>query len=522
MRKFPHLQRLCRCLPLVPAAVLVALVATCDGPADPAEPLYRQAYDLTVKGKSGEARALYQRLLQQHPRSRFSADAQLALAELLFNDGDFDAALVQYAQVLRVPDAPSRGYALYKQGWCYLNSNQPRRALEIFQQVVGLGGDGRLPHEHRVALVQQARRDLVKAYARAGVAEVAGEYFQRWGGVEAPRLQESLAELYLESGRWAAAAGLFRELIVAHVDSPRLCVWQNGVVRAASGAGDRKEQAAELQRLEAVLARLERQPGVAAAELDRCRTRLRDVLKEVALVAHKSARNDHDPALLALADPLYRQYLTRFRQEKDAYSMTFFHAELLWSLGKWREAGEAYRRVVELDPRGKLLEEAAYAMVLAFNNAVEAHDDGRQPTGASGGAPAVPGALASDRAALVAAFELYLRLLPSSPEAVKMKYRWARVLYDGAQYERALPLLRDIVQRHPDDELAIFAANLQLDALHTLGRSYDVYMAARALLSGPLAARDREAAGTWRKLVRDLERYSTEGQPGGSDRQRAP
>ena len=58
----------------------------------------------------------------------------------------------------------------------------------------------------------------------------------------------------------------------------------------------------------------------------------------MALLAHKQAQKSNDPAALDMADPLYRQYLARFRAEKDGDHMTFFHAELLsrWTAGRRR------------------------------------------------------------------------------------------------------------------------------------------------------------------------------------------
>ena len=44
--------------------------------------------------------------------------------------------------------------------------------------------------------------------------------------------------------------------------------------------------------------------------------------------------------------------------------------------GSWKEAAETYTQVVELDPKGKYVKDAAYAAVLAWKNALNINDDG--------------------------------------------------------------------------------------------------------------------------------------------------
>jgi cellulose synthase operon protein C len=492
--KFSFLVLAALCLPFgLPA---------CSDPPEPGLPLYRQAHELRLRGRESEARALYEQLLREHPGSRLGSDAHVALAELLFNAGDFDGALAHYGEVLRFTGAKTWGYALYKQGWCYLNKKDPARAKLVFERVVGLEKDSHLPDKHRADLVQQARRDLVKVYAQVGAPEGAAEYFNRWGGGDATRLLERLGALYLELEKWSAATATYRDLMAREVSSPRLCAWQSAIVRAAAGSGSAPEQVAEVQRLGAVLARVEGMQGVPAADREECRASLRDTLRELALTAHKAGQKQKDLASLELAEPLYRQYLTRFREEKDATKMTFYHAELLWSLQRWEEAGDEYRRVVEVDPKGKLGADAAYAMVLAAKNAVEqeaGHPDDRRAGAASGARSPLP--LTDAERKLQAAFDLYLAGPFRSPEAVRMKFRRARLLYDKNHFADSIPLFADIVTSHREDELAIAAATLQLEALTALGRGAQAEATARELLAGPLAARDREAAAAWKKLL---------------------
>jgi TolA-binding protein len=483
----------------------VLIVSACDeAPKHPDRALYLQAYQLMIEGKEAEARPLYHKIINGDAYSPYQSDARLALAEMHFKEGEFDQAMALYRSVQAYPKASTGPYALYKLGWCHLNKGQNVEAMQIFERVVALPADGAIPEHRRKELISVARKDLVKAYVRSGIPEKASEYFQDKGGDEAPLLLENLADLYAERSQYEKAASTLRELIAAHVDSPRICTWQGNIVRAVLASGSKNDQLAEIQRLGAVLARLESGQAGADTVAD-CRQRLKETSKELALIWHKAARKTKDPELYQLVDPMYRQYLTRFGADQDSYDMTFFHAEALWNLERWADASEEYRRVVQLKPDGSHTREAAYGAVMAAKNALEA-EEGRKLEAAAAGAAGPPQPLSAGERRLMAAFDLYVASVPASAELAAIEYRRARLLYDRDHHAEAAPLFWQVVERHPDSELAIYAGNLHLDALNVLGRKAEVCAGARKLLASPLAARDAEAQRQWRRIGVDCAR----------------
>jgi cellulose synthase operon protein C len=498
-------------------AIALFFAFACDAPpADPQAALYRRAYDLTVAGKEAEARALYLQIVGPDGGAPPGIDtratvasAHVALAEHDFQNGDFDSAVEHYRAAAANPRAKVRPYALYKQGWCYLNTGDAVQAMQAFERVIGLRSDPTIAERQRSDLVNEGSKGLVQAYALGGATEDAAAYFQKAVGDRAPELLERLAVLYREQGKWAQSLATFRELIASHVDSPRICMWQEGVVLASLGIPRRprlpeKDQLAEVERLEAVLSRMEKMKAVSPADLQTCRARVHDIMKELALVWHKGAQKTKDADAYRLTDPLYRQYLARFPDDKSAVDMTFHHAELLWSMGRWADAAEEYHRVIELDPRGKLVKEAADAMLLATRNAVESEG---KPSRVNPGASARTLQPFTDKEKkLLDAFQFYVEAVPSAPELVQVKYRQARMYYEHNHFERAVELFAALAGQYPDSELAIYSANLQLDSLDALGRTADRCVAARKLVAGPLAAREREAARSWKRIVADCAR----------------
>ena len=110
-----------------------------------------------------------------------------------------------------------------------------------------------------------------------------------------------------------------------------------------------------------------------------CKNAFHDISKELALVWHKEAQKTKNPDTYVLVRYVYKDYLDRFSNEKDSLDMAFYYGEVLWTTQNWREAAEQYTKVVEMNPKGKYVKEAAYAAVLAWKNALNIDDQGRGP-----------------------------------------------------------------------------------------------------------------------------------------------
>lgn len=478
-----------------------------DAGAD--ERMFRQAYDLGAAGKEAESEALYQRLFAEYPGSRFVPDALLTLAETRFNRGDIDAALEIYRRIEAFPNVPVFPYSVYKQGWCWMNKGDYAQAQATFARVIGLAGKPPTAPAQREALGEQAKKDFARAYARTGAPDRAAELFQRVGGSAAPKMLETLGDAYYEQGRWGDSAATYRELIAADVGSPRICDWQDHIVKAALASGAKKDQVAEVQRLGAVYQRLARTAGVPAADLAACRQRYHDTTKELALLFHKEAQKTQDPATYQLTDPLYREYLSHFEKDKDAYSMAFYYGELLFKLERWEQAADQYTHVVEMEPAGKYVKEAAYAAVIASKNAWAGDESplgGAVESARNTGLKL--GQLSKREQKLMGAFDAYLRIVPDAPETPVILYRKARIHYEHSQWEKAAPLFLDVVNKYPGSELAVYAINLYLDSLNMQHKTREVCDAVDRFLKGGPATKDAELGKQLRALRADCDKVA--------------
>ena len=75
---------------------------------------------------------------------------------------------------------------------------------------------------------------------------------------------------------------------------------------------------------------------------------------------------------------------------------------------------------------------------------------------------------------MINAFDTYLKYVPDAKETVTIMYRRARIFYEYNHFAEAAPLFQEIVDKHCDDDLAIYSANLLLDSLNALGKTKEV------------------------------------------------
>jgi TolA-binding protein len=437
--------------------------------------LFLYAYTLQNARYLTEARAVYDQLLRNYPASKYVPEAHLAFAEHYFEANKLADAAARYKRVLEFPTASVYWYAMYKLGWIQLNQRKPQDALETFLRVVqGIANDTKqtLLHKH-------ARLDFVRAYAEVGKTDKALVAFRRVSRDGALEMLERLAALYVAQGKSDRAIYTLRELMKTSSTSASVCDWQYEIAHATlslSGAtsSDRVREIEDLVRLyQAVGARL---PAERARD---CRDNAAAMAGELARAYHSEWAKTRSRDLLDAASRLYASYLGAFADADDFTRTRYFHAELLWSRAEqerdprrrvvaWEQAADAFTAVVKGGNLERaILDDAAYAVVRAWIYARES--DPRPVVEASPASDKipVPRELPEREQKMLAAFDLYLTHTKAPPvdDLVRMKLLKANVLRRHDHLAVAVPLLREIVDRHSGHDAAEDAAMLLLDSL---------------------------------------------------------
>jgi tetratricopeptide (TPR) repeat protein len=297
-----------------------------------------------------------------------------------------------------------------------------------------------------------------------------------------------------DSGDGRAGERLARALLEAPAGTADDCQAQAAALAVPDRPQDLVGAAEAALRVAGLHARLHAVAGSDPRLESACAAPVRRTMWELCLRAHKAAQGRQSADAGPVAEALYRVYLEQFPSGEHTDEARFYRAELLWAGERWREAAEQYTAVAEKDPRGRFAKEAAYAAILARKNALgpEKPQEGGEPW-----------PLSAEERALVDAFDLYLRVVPDAPERVKVEYRRARIHYEHGLYDQALPLFAEIVDRYPEQELAVYAANLLLDVLKVTGREGEIPGWVAKFLKDPALMADAEFARQMRGIESD-------------------
>jgi cellulose synthase operon protein C len=220
-------------------------------------------------------------------------------------------------------------------------------------------------------------------------------------------------------------------------------------------------------------------------------------LMQLATVAHKHAQQTKDPKDYEKAAGLYEQYFAK-PVHPEEHAISFYYAELLFHMQRYDDAANYYDRAVTVDPKGKFVREAAYGALVSRKNAIHSPQE-------TGGKPLCPDSnpcpIPEDQQRLVASFERYITIVPNSPERSNVEYRRARIFFEHNHFAEAAPMFDHIVIAYPDNELAIYSANLEMDCLALLKRHDALRSLVERVKKSPTLMKD----ATTQKQVRDNE-----------------
>ncbi len=319
----------------------------------------------------------YAAVVERHPRSALAPDAWLALGELRFDAGWVYKALQAYRRAAKAHDWPCRTYALYRVGWCEYNLGEYDAAIEALEAVIR--EEERLAEADMappIPVRDEALRDLVRFLAEAYDVRGAMERLGRHGdGPEGARLLERMAAVYTDQGRNDQAVIAHRMLVGRDPMAPNSPTHRASVVQLLWSHDDFGEAANELLQLlddtgaDAAWTRSNVDDEPALAEADAA---VECTLRTLAVDAYRQARARRSTDLLVLAETLYDRYLRRWGSGQHGYEMRYWHAELLFDLGRYEQAADEYARVVELDPEGKYVKKAAMNTIFAIEKVLGA------------------------------------------------------------------------------------------------------------------------------------------------------
>jgi DNA-3-methyladenine glycosylase len=455
-------------------------------------------------------------------------EAHLAFADYYFEAGQLADAEARYKQVLKFPKSSAYWYAMYKMGWIHLNLTRFQEALDTFYKVA-LATQNDKKQE---ILNRASKKDFVRAYSEIGKADQAFNAFKRVDQKYAFNMLQILADLYMEQGKSDKGIYIFRELMKTEPQNKNVCLWQYNVAHlmlSMPGAGN-ADKVAEIQNLNKLYGALKPKKVLPAAEAQECHDNAAAMSGELARAYHSESAKTKNPETLAYAEKLYKVYLDVFPDAEDYAQTQYFYAELLWSRAEneknarlqtelWENAAVAFTDVVKtnkLEP--KLQKEAAYASVLGWKNALNVDPRAKQQAEidekkGDKKEDLTPKDIPEREQKMLAAFDIYIAYIkdPKDDELVGMKFLKANIYRRYNQWDKALPLFNEILDKHREHETAEYAANLLLDSYNRLGKFDEMLALADKLNKDPKFLEGKEdLAAVLKKLKAQSMRKKAE------------
>ena len=183
--------------------------------------IYLYAFSLRDQGKTGESIKYFQTILDKYPRSRYIADAWMAIGEYRFYEQqNYKSSLEAYEKVLQHPKSQLYDLALFKTAWCYWKLGDTNKSALRFKDVLDLAKKkaGRSEEQQKRAaeLQGQALDYLVELFTEDDTksAHDAFEFLAQIGGKQYSRkVLKQLADTVFDQTRYERAVEAYRLLI---------------------------------------------------------------------------------------------------------------------------------------------------------------------------------------------------------------------------------------------------------------------------------------------------------------------
>lgn len=487
------------------------------------EVYFFMASNLMEVGQPLKAIRYYQLVVEKYKNSKFAADAYYEMGEYFFNNNNVFKAMPSYKAIIdNFPTDKFFGFALYKYAWCQYNVGEYAESIKVFQQVVEFS-----EKQQKVSLKEDALNDMVAPFAEAGSVDDAEKYFKTIVKEQKYFLAvlKKLAQIYFEQDRSEEAVKIYRKLLKEAPTRSEAPLWQKQIVESYKKLNMKDNVREEIVNLVKVYADANsawskaniKDTTTIESASQTAEANLRILLVEY----HNEARKTKADKTWSIVEEMYPTYLKYFPKSEAAYDIRFNYAEFLYEKKKYKEAGDQYQIIADMNAKGHHFEDASYGAVSCFGALLEDEQKKqkekareslkeRADVGIDENKVKIAG---SDKKAekkadkaekkeakeqkkeakeaketkeakeevkkempkpmeipelhqkFIKACETYIKNIPRSKYLVDIIYKQAITYYAFNHFQESVPVFEMIVQKYPREELAQYAADLTMTSL---------------------------------------------------------
>lgn len=417
-----------------------------------------------------------EKLIHSYPKSHKFEEAILYLGDHYFDQAKFRDALGRYRILVNRRESPLYHYALYKQAWCELNTNEENKALSDMKEVIsGLTGSKEVA---KFNLREQALKDIVLFFAEVERVNEAVEYFTATVGKEkALENLRLIADIMRSKAHDEGAMKAYQRLLVEFGDSLDAPKIQLGLVETQARIGKTQESIKNLvnavERFSPDSEWSKKFSAEKPAEVKAAQDEVSSEAQKVAFFYHQSAQKSSNKSSFQHALELYNVLLKYFPQHPERKKIAFYRGEILFNQGDWFNAANSYMEAAKTPPKDKIADEAAYYAVLSLDKlTLKSEKIQRYSKDEQKKIDLTPEEIPANEKRFLEVADYYIKEYPTAERIVDVKFRIASIYYRFHHFDTAQNLLKEIALKYPKHRSATTAANIVLD-IYNMKKEYD-------------------------------------------------
>jgi tetratricopeptide (TPR) repeat protein len=352
------------------------LLESTEDPAERAEAYYLLAKAYNMAGEPEKSRASLDKLVNNHPDSKYYVEAQFRRGEDFFATNEYDSARSAYEAVAQAgPDTPFYQDAVHMLGWSYYKLAYYEESLtQFFTLVDDLQDSPDLDNEKSAdaKLLAEAKRAISLAFTNLDGAESVREWFAENGHRDyESEIYRSLGNIYLQQERFQDAAGAFDMFVTVYPDSPLAPEFSTMQIEAFNKGGfpalvlPAKEKFANHYGISGQY--WADHPDIREEYVPLLKGHILDLAKHY----HALAQKEKKPEAFNKPARWYSEYLRTPPPSDQEARINHLYAEALFSAERFSEAVAQFERTAYEYENYEEASEAAYFALVAYQAEIE-------------------------------------------------------------------------------------------------------------------------------------------------------
>ncbi|MFZ3231383.1 MAG: tetratricopeptide repeat protein [Pseudobdellovibrio sp.] len=384
------------------------------------------------------AKELFNKLVNEHPKSALLPDALLEVGEVYYFQQSFALALEKFKAIEKFPKSKAFPYGVYKSAWCHYNLKQTEEGIKQLLAVIRQN-PADSTDQKKYNLRKEALRDLTLFVGESLPPEQLYSFFDKITTIdELGEALMSLSSIYESHSRFKEINIFVKEFIEKHPESPNTAKCYAKLI-------DTNET---LKQRDTVLSFMKK---MAEFCVNKPNVECHDDFRKISLEISKKwwdiwLKNKKNNEFSKLTEQAFEILLANEDVLKPEAKSRYAYAELLFQQEKYDQASKNYEDVSNQKNIEKTLgHDSLYGALFSIEKSLDKKDDS---------------SLIEHQKSLA---DRYLKEYPNGEHVTSLQYKLGFIAYKQQDYETALKLLIPLSAKFKYPEIKTKSEDLILD-----------------------------------------------------------